>query len=187
MRIVIAFAALAASLSGCQTASSQTSAIYAYSGEGEARYEGERQSAQALIDSNQFSTRCVGDDRYYRVDRAETLFGDCSRHSYPPVLVRQKVLSNEEAILLVMNSQLGVVGEGTLLLHDGRRMIPIAVDNLESFGDVLARDRIVIHGGTIDGSACGMTLWSKELTLDWANGRISRERDIPRAQPRCES
>lgn len=187
MRNVITCAALAACLAGCQTASTQVSAIHAYSGEGETRYEGERQSAQALIDSDQFSTRCVADDRHYRLGRAETVFGDCSRHSYPPVLVRQKVLSNEETVLLVMTSQLGVVGEGTLLLHDGRRMIPIAVDNLESFGDVLARDRIVIHGGTIDGSACGMTLWSKELTLDWSNGRISRERDIPRAQPRCDN
>ena len=87
---------------------------------------------------------------------------------------------------MVMNSQLGVVGEGTLLLHDGRRMIPIAVDNLESFGDVLARDRIVIHGGNIDSSACGMTMWSRELTLDWERGQIVREREIPRTQPRCD-
>lgn len=50
---------------------------------------------------------------------------------------------------------------------------------------MLARDRIVIHGGMIDSSACGRTMWSKELTLDWERGQIVRERSIPRAQPDC--
>lgn len=185
MRNMVVLAALAAVLSGCQTVSDPDRPIYSYSGEGEARYESERLSAQALLDSGQFSTRCVGDDRHYRINTVDMAFGDCSRQSYPPVLVRQKVLSNEATILMVMNAQLGVAGEGTLILYDEARMIPIAVDNLESFGDVLARDRIVIHGGTIDGGACGMTMWSKELTLDWDNARIVGERDLPRAQPRC--
>ena len=183
MRHLFALAAIATFLSGCQTAPGAGGAMNFYSGEGESRYEDERLSAEAI--SSILSISCSGDQIRYRYNEVELLQGDCTRFPAPPVLVRQRVLSNEESILMVMNSSVGVVGEGTLILYDESRMLPIAVDNLESFGDVLARDRIVIHGGTIDQSACGMTLWSKELTLDWEHGRIARERNLPRAQPTC--
>ena len=52
MRKFVALAAFAAALSGCQTVSDPDRAIYAYQGEGDARYESKRRSAQALIDTN---------------------------------------------------------------------------------------------------------------------------------------
>lgn len=185
MRIGFMLAATAI-LAGCQTVGLTDQASYAYSGSGEARYESEMLSARAQVESGQFQAGCgPGDKIRYRLGGAETLVGDCTRFSYPPTLVRQKVLSNEEAILMVMNSGLGVAGEGTLILANGDRLFPIEIANLESFGDVLARNRIVINGGTIDGSPCGMTMWKKELTLDWERGRIASERTLPVTQRAC--
>lgn len=185
MRKAVATAAVAALLSACQTAPSAAQGMSSVAGSGQARPAQQTDAAQASLDSGRFSIACAGERVRYRFDRAELLHGDCERYAAPPMLARQHALSTGHTMLMIMYMGAGVVNEGTVIRADRDAMIAIHIDNMESFGDVLADDRIVVHGGTIDQTECGMTMWSKELTLDWENARIASVRELPRAQPDC--
>ena len=66
-----------------------------------------------------------------------------------------------------------------------RPLSVIDIASLESFGDVLAQDRIVIVSGETTATGCGMIKHSKELTLDWRLNLVERERVISRDPGRC--
>jgi len=179
---VLAFAALA--LHACQT-DLQGARLFSYTGTGDGRYADERLSAEAIVSSGTFAVSCRNGQILFRSDTAEALLGDCERYVALPTLDRQRVLSSNSAILMSLHSMPGVVNEGTILRADGERLVAIPIESIERFGDVVAENRVIIHGGVIDDSACGMTLWTKELTLDWERGTIASERLLSRAPARC--
>jgi len=184
MRFTIALAIVGLSLQACQTTSGDPAAIFAYSGTGDACYADEVLSAEAM---QSFSVECRNGQLLYRDDRHEVVKGSCEASEALPNLVRQRVLSDGRTLLLLLKAGTGAVHTGAIVYIDEddakRPLSMIDIASLESFGDVLAQDRIVIVSGGTPATGCGMIKHSKELTLDWRLNRVQRERDQSRSGP----
>ena len=189
MKTLFGLVAFAASLAGCQMNSAANDLRGpAYAGIGEARYVGERQSAEALLGIDGFAVTCLGGRQMkYRVAQAELISGDCYEDDRMPTLERVRVLSANQQLLLVSGTGVGFTNTGAIIFHDESAQMPlnlIELGSMESFQDIVAQDRIIVRTGALEQGGC-LVMYTKELTLNWALSRVERERTLSRDASGC--